>query len=804
MNLELEREFTEAEIDAQIALVESKLAGRKLDLYKPYPKQELFHRLGGEMGITDRVLLAGNQCNGWFTSIDLPRGRERRFAEMLGERDFDVRTWDGVSRSTSQASPVFLRGIEPTYRLVLSNGQSMYCSARHQLLTVVGWRSLHDYARYSSGWRCQERVGDLTANYATDTRRYDGSVQPGRDSDREGPPLIDDALERMQSGCTEDGVGPILQHTRDGLRFFHLPTSADDPSQLADLCEQFLDPTSQLDVRWPTSRIRDVRRSLFALDPTRAGQSSWRHLSVLPSVPLADRGSSVVEETIARYQMISRSLGQSVSWCGPGSINLELLGDDPRTVIVMASSPPLVGGVEILAIQPIGVYPIFDITVKQTHNYISAGIISHNCGKTLSAAAETAMHLCGHYPDWWKGKRFPTATRLWVGSPTSQTTRDAAQMLLMGPPGEFGTGFIPARYIVDYSKATHGVPNALESVIVKHISGKNSQIQFKSYDQGRIRWQAATINGVWFDEEPPMDIYVEGRTRTNVPGNFTYTTCTPLLGMSDVMIRFLKEKPTGSIVIPMTIDDALHYTPEQRASIVAGYPAHERKARAQGIPVLGTGAVFPIEEEQILTMPFPIPEHWPRICGMDFGWDHPTACAWIAWDRDTDTLYIYDTHRVKEQTPIVHAATMKAKGPWIPVAWPHDGLAHDKGSGATLANQYRALGVNMLKEKATHKPEKGKKEGTGGYGVEAGISEMLQRMQTGRFKVFSNLTDWFDEYRMYYRKDGLIVKEHDDLMSATRIGVMMLRFAKVRRQDVSQIPKMPTFTPSYPSTGVLG
>jgi hypothetical protein len=110
----------------------------------------------------------------------------------------------------------------------------------------------------------------------------------------------------------------------------------------------------------------------------------------------------------------------------------------------------------------------------------------------------------------------------------------------------------------------------------------------------------------------------------------------------------------------------------------------------------------------------------------------------------------------------------------------------------------------MLKEKSTHAPEKGKKEGTGGYGVEAGITDLLSRMQTGRFKVFKHLNDWFQEYRMYHRKDGLIVKQHDDLMSATRIGVMMLRFAKQKRQDLNQTPKVPAFQASYSSTGVLG
>lgn len=447
---------------------------------------------------------------------------------------------------------------------------------------------------------------------------------------------------------------------------------------------------------------------------------------------------------------------------------------------------------------------MFDIEVKSTHNYLNSGVISHNCGKSMAAAAETAYHLTGNYPDWWKGKRFTKATKGWVGCVTAQALRDAAQCLLIGEIGAWGTGLIPAKSIVDWSKTPHGVPNSLDSVRVKHKTGGVSSVQFKTYEQGRERWQGATLDWVWYDEEPPIDIWSEGRTRTNVPGNFTYMTFTPLLGMSDVVVRFLREKPEGSIVIPMGIEDALHYTPEQRRHVIAGYPEHERKARAYGIPVLGSGAVFPIDEQQLVVDPIQIPSHWSRICGLDIGWDHPTACVWMAWDRDTDVVYVYDTYRVKEQTPVVHAAAIKAKGSWIPVAWPHDGLQHDKGSGAQIAKQYRELGVNMLKDKATHAPEKGKKEGTGGYGIEAGIQEMLARMQTGRFKVFRTCGDWFEEYRTYYRKDGLIVKERDDLMSASRIATMMLRFSKVRTASGPTVPMMAPATGSYASTGLLG
>jgi hypothetical protein len=220
----------------------------------------------------------------------------------------------------------------------------------------------------------------------------------------------------------------------------------------------------------------------------------------------------------------------------------------------------------------------------------------------------------------------------------------------------------------------------------------------------------------------------------------------------------------------MTIEDAEHYTEQQRADIIASYPAHERDARVKGIPALGSGRVFPISEEQIACDAFTVPRDWAQIVGVDFGWDHPFAAARLAWDRDNDIIYVVAAYRQKETTPIIHAAAIKPWGAWIPCAWPHDGYQHDKGSGLGLAQQYRDQGLNMLFEHATHEE--------GGNGVEAGIQEMLGRMQSGRFKVFRHLEDWFGEFRLYHRDDGKIVKERDDLISATRYAVMMRRYAE--------------------------
>jgi hypothetical protein len=225
----------------------------------------------------------------------------------------------------------------------------------------------------------------------------------------------------------------------------------------------------------------------------------------------------------------------------------------------------------------------------------------------------------------------------------------------------------------------------------------------------------------------------------------------------------------GRNVTFMTIDDAEHYTPEQRAAIVASYPEHEREARAKGIPTMGSGRVFPVSEDKIKVDPFPIPKYWAQIIGIDFGWDHPFGAAKLAWDRDTDTLYVTACYRERQATPPIHAAAIKPWGARIPVAWPHDGLQHDKSSGLQLKDQYAKHGLNMWQEHATHD--------AGGFGIEAGISEMLERMQTGRLKVFSTCGEWFEEFRLYHRKDGIIVKLADDIMSATRIAVMMKRYA---------------------------
>jgi phage terminase large subunit-like protein len=393
-------------------------------------------------------------------------------------------------------------------------------------------------------------------------------------------------------------------------------------------------------------------------------------------------------------------------------------------------------------------------------------------GKTLAGGFEVAMHTTGIYPSWWKGRRFDRPTVGWACGVTGEVVRDTIQKILVGRPGQPGTGAIPKDAIAELVSA-RGIPDLLDTIKVHHVSGGISTIGLKTYAAGREKFQGETLDFVWFDEEPPMEIYTEGLTRTNVGASPVWMTFTPLLGVSSVVKRFLHEKSDDRHKVVMTIDDVDHYSDSEKQTIISSYPAHELEARTKGIPVLGSGRIFPVSEGEIAIDHRDFPPHWPRIGGMDFGWDHPFAAVELVWDRDADVVYISRTHRLREATPVLHAATLRAWGKELPWAWPRDGRRETlEGAGVALAEQYREQGLNLCFEHAQFID--------GSVSVEAGLMDMLTRMQTGRFKVFKHLNDWWEEFRLYHRKDGKVFKEGDDLMSATRYAVMMLRHSSTK------------------------
>lgn len=412
-------------------------------------------------------------------------------------------------------------------------------------------------------------------------------------------------------------------------------------------------------------------------------------------------------------------------------------------------------------------------------------IAGNQNGKTHTGAFEAACHMTGLYPDWWEGRRFTKPTRGWIAGETSLVVRDVQQKKLCGEPGveaAFGTGMIPRDLFVDKPSLARGITDAYDTIQVRHVSGGVSVARFKSYEQGRTKFQGETLDWLWFDEEPPMDIYSEGLTRTAATKGICFMTFTPMNGPTDVVNRFLDEPSPYRTSIGMEIDDAEHISAEEKARMIASWPAHEREARARGVPMLGSGRIFTAPEESVTEEPIErIPQFWTKIGGVDFGIDHPFGFVLMLWDKDADVIHVHHTYRVRDALPIQHADAIKRVAGEVPIAWPNDGNIR-RDDGKPMADHYRRHGVRMLDSHATW-PD-------GSISTEAGIMEIDEREKSGRIKYANHLSDLLEERRLYHRKDGQIVKVKDDLMSALRVAVMMKRFSRAVQLG-GRAPKQP-------------
>lgn len=415
-----------------------------------------------------------------------------------------------------------------------------------------------------------------------------------------------------------------------------------------------------------------------------------------------------------------------------------------------------------------------DKTRLYTETCFGAG---NQLGKTYAGAAQAAIWLTGRYPDWWQGRVWDRPVTGWVSGVTGESTRDTVQRLLMGKKSEgLGTGLIPADCL-DRDKITlaRGVSDLYDTVLVKHKSGGWSELKFKSYERGREKWQGDTLDFIWFDEEPPDDIYEEGLARITDTKGLVYLTFTPLKGITQVVGKFYDEPERPRLTI-MRIDESPRFTEKDIEDQKKKYPKHQWACRLYGEPVQGEGAVFTYLQDDITIDDFALPEFWAYLWGLDFGVGHPFAAVLLAHDRDTDTVYVTRCIRMKDALPLQHCSAMKSsfgnRGNLIPAAWPQDGEQRKEFEGQLTPQRkiYAKHGQKMLDTHAKFED--------GSNSTELGIQLMSERFSTGRLKVFRSCVDWFQEYGRYHRKDGLLVKVNDDLLSGTRVGIMMLRKAK--------------------------
>jgi len=165
-------------------------------------------------------------------------------------------------------------------------------------------------------------------------------------------------------------------------------------------------------------------------------------------------------------------------------------------------------------------------------------LAGNRIGKSDLGAFEMTCHLTGDYPKWWAGRRFDYPILAWAAGDTSQTTRDILQLKLLGPYGAFGTGMIPRKNLIHWTTKS-GIPHAVETIWVRHVSGGRSELGLKSFDQGRLSFQGTKRHFIWLDEECPEDVYTECLLRTMDCDGQVILTFTPLNGLTNLVRQFL-------------------------------------------------------------------------------------------------------------------------------------------------------------------------------------------------------------------------------------------------------------------------
>jgi phage terminase large subunit-like protein len=411
------------------------------------------------------------------------------------------------------------------------------------------------------------------------------------------------------------------------------------------------------------------------------------------------------------------------------------------------------------------------------------------------------MHLTGIYPDDWEGKRFDGPIEMWAATDSTEATRDILQVAYLGSvkEEEFGTGSIPKDCLLagkntkwDITRR-QGIADAVDTVSVQHYdkNGKPdgvSKLGFKSYEQGRKKFQGTRKQVIHLDEEPPSDIYDECMirlTKTNPSepeSGIMMLTMTPLSGMTDMVERFWNNSDEdvphkNKVFIQASWEDADHISPEEKEALREATPEHMREARERGIPSIGEGMVYPIAESLFVVPRKEIPNHWKQAYALDFGWNpDPTAALFMAYDPDTDVLYLTKEYKVNEAPPKAHAQALHKLGAdWMKgVADPYGGTQANQADGETMIKKYQEVGLRLQAADRQYKMN--------------GIIDVLELMREGKLKVFEDLEGWLKEFRMYaYDEKGKPKDKNDHLMDCTRYLVQSgMRVAKSKRNLVQR------------------
>ena len=797
------------------------------------PKHNAF--FGASKEYTETLFIAGNRCHVAGTKVWMADGSEKDIElVVLGDKvlAYDIETSSLVETTVVDT----YAGISDNVYEYKSGHRRIGTTSDHKFLTVtqsnqysekqVGSLNYWDKVVIPREWNPEVKDPGFSENVAKLLGLLvgDGYLSAREDQFKLTNTDIDILEFAGRVAAEELECSPRLQYNRTSYDlYFPKAKKSNKKSKLAELLvntglygtvssNKFV-PESILLA--PVGHVRAFLQGLFAAD---AHYRKGRVTLYTTSLLLA----ATVEKACLRLGVdTTRNVKKHKNPAHADCYSVEISGDDNVFRIGNAFNKrvtPFSGSrqkneirrVSVKQIEKLPKQEVYCITVShKDHLFVANGYITANCGKTLAGAFAMACHLTGVYPSWWNGKTFDRPIKAWAAGSDAKSTRDTVQKELLGPIGNWGTGLIPKEKIGRYW-ALSGVPQGVDTVEIKHISGGMSTLGFKNYQQQLSAFYGTSMDVIWLDEICPADIYNECLIRTMTTDGIVFVTFTPLEGLTPLVVNFfskakllagskpllgvsaeqtdedgidsrLANRKTAKAIVTAGWDDAPWLTEEAKARMLDDTPPHLRAARSKGEPSMGSGNIYPIPLSDILIKPFEIPPYYERICGFDVGWNN-TAAVWVARNPDTGVCYMYDEYLRGGEEPAIHASAVKSRGTWIPVMIDPASRGRSQVDGRKLMDMYRS--EDLLLYPANNE-------------VESGILNVWNHLSTGKLKIFETLPKFQREYTLYRRDlNGKVIKENDHLLDALRYAMNALIRAISKQQATSISKGMKGFTSS--------
>ncbi len=272
-------------------------------------------------------------------------------------------------------------------------------------------------------------------------------------------------------------------------------------------------------------------------------------------------------------------------------------------------------------------------------------------GKTECGAVEAVWRARGIHP-YIKNRESVCG---WIVSVSYEVQREVAQSKVLS--------YLPKDWIEDIVMASgrKGVPEngIIDHIVVKNVFGGLSRIGFKSLDQGREKFQGASLDFVWFDEEPDEDVYKECVMRVLDREGDVWCTMTPLKGLTWVYDEiYMSDNPDVWYTV-MDWSDNPYLNPKETARLEAMLSDEELQTRKSGKFSASSGLVYPEFDPEIhVVEPFNVPYDWQDTISIDPGLKNPLSAHFYAVDYD-GAIYVVAEHYEAERDIDYHADKIK-------------------------------------------------------------------------------------------------------------------------------------------------